>query len=125
MKLKRSHEGEDISKRTIKNYSTKKIVADIKSGITTTISVDNAPPKVVSQPATGDPKVSIANFAPSCRRLLQSPPATASREANDDGAPHTNVQGQLFLLRHALSRKTYSRTFDQPGSHDYFCSIHN
>ena len=100
-------------------------VADIASGKTTTIAVGNAPRKVVVQPATGDPKVSIANFA-FVPQVVTIAPGDSVTWNNDDGAPHTitfkdGSSGSDTLY----PGKTYSRTFDQAGSYEYFCSIHN
>ncbi len=119
MKLKRSYEGEDISKRTIKNYSAKEIVADIKSGTITTIAVGNAPRKVVvAQRATGDPKVSIANFA-FVPQVVTIAPGDSVTWSNDDGAPHTiTFKDGSSGSDTFYPGKTYSRTFDQPGNYD-------
>lgn len=100
-------------------------VVDLASGKTTTITVGNAPRKVVVGPANKDPKVSIANFA-FIPPLITIDPGDTVTWSNDDGAPHQvgfkdGASGSDALL----PGKTYSRTFDTPGSYDYFCTIHN
>ncbi len=103
-------------------------VVDLGTGQKTTIPVGTAPRKVVVQPATpasiGGARVSIANF--------KFEPATLSVAAketvtwvNNDGAPHglaykDGAQGVNPLLRGA----SFSRTFDEPGTYDYICSVH-
>ena len=98
---------------------------DLASGKTTTIAVGDAPRKIVVGQANGDPKVSIANFAfvPSAITIAPGDSVTWS---NDDGAPHQigfkdGASGSDTLF----PGKTFSRTFDKPGSYEYFCTIHN
>ena len=100
-------------------------VVNLASGTATTIAVGNAPRKVVVQPAAGGPRVSIANFAfvPKVLTIAAGDRVTCS---NDDGAPHQigfkdGASGSDTLF----PGKTYSRTFDKPGSYEYFCTIHN
>jgi len=100
-------------------------VVDLASGKTTTIAVGNAPRKVVVQPAMGDPKISIANFA-FVPQVITIDPGESVTWSNDDGAPHQvgfkdGASGSDTLF----PGKTYSRTFDMPGSYEYFCTIHN
>jgi YVTN family beta-propeller protein len=104
-------------------------VVDLATGQTTTIAVGNAPRKVVVQrtattSAKAGAKVSIANFA-----FTPTPITIAPGESvvwtNDDGAPHglayhDGAKGVDPLLPGA----SFSRRFDQPGAHEYNCSVH-
>ncbi len=100
-------------------------VVDLASGKTTTITVGNAPRKVVVGPADSDPKVSIANFA-FVPPVVTIAPGDTVTWSNDDGAPHQVGFKDAASGSGTLSPgKTYSRMFDTPGSYDYFCTIHN
>jgi YVTN family beta-propeller protein len=103
---------------------------DLASGKTTTISVGNAPRKIVVQPAAakaaaaGGGAVSIANFA-----FVPSPitiPVGASVTwSNDDGAPHAlafadGAQASDLLL----PGQRFTRSYAEAGTFDYVCSVH-
>jgi YVTN family beta-propeller protein len=102
-------------------------VVDLANGKTTTIPVGNQPRKVIVQPvtpATSGAKVSIANFA-FIPPVVTIAPGDSVTWGNDDGAPHAvafkdGAPGSDSLL----PGKTFRRTFERPGSYDYFCSIH-
>jgi YVTN family beta-propeller protein len=100
-------------------------VISIATGKTTVIPVGGQPRKVVVQPIGKEVSVLISNFAfvPASVSL-----ATGSVVAwrNDDGAPHAitfsssnQVSGTL------LPGATFRKTFDQPGTYEYYCSFHN
>jgi YVTN family beta-propeller protein len=105
-------------------------VVDLASGATKSIGVGNAPRKVVVQPggvATSSVKggnVSIANFVFTPAALTVAP-GDAVTWSNDDGATHglaykDGAPGVDVLL----PGKTFERTFDKPGSYDYYCAVH-
>lgn len=72
----------------------------------------------------GRVQVTIDNFTFS--------PATISVRAgqtvtwvNHDDIPHSVVCPELHVKSHVLdSDESFSRRFDEPGSHDYFCGLH-
>lgn len=100
-------------------------VIDLANGKTSTISVGNVPRKVVVGPATSDPKISIANFAfvPPIITIDSGDSVTWS---NDDGAPHQiGFKDAASGSDTLFPGKTFRRTFDKPGSYEYFCTIHN
>ncbi len=104
-------------------------VVDLATGNTKAIAVGTAPRKVVVQPSADGPvaaraMISIANFAfvPAAFTVTRGQSVTW---VNDDGAPHglkfkDGAPGTDLLLPAA----SFSRTFDQPGSYDYVCSVH-
>jgi YVTN family beta-propeller protein len=104
-------------------------VVDLASGQTKSIAVGNAPRKVVVQgvavnAAAAGARISIANFAfvPPEITVATGQSVTWS---NDDGAPHglmykDGATGTDLLL----PGKSFSRTFDKPGTYDYACSVH-
>jgi YVTN family beta-propeller protein len=104
-------------------------VVDLTSGQTKTVPVGNAPRKVVVQRAAANAaaagaRISIANFAfvPPEITVVAGQSVTWS---NDDGAPHglmykDGATGTDLLL----PGKSFSRTFDKPGTYDYACSVH-
>ncbi len=103
-------------------------VVDLGTGQKTTIPVGTAPRKVVVQPATpastGGARVSIANFAFAPATL-----SVAARETvtwvNNDGAPHgLAYKDGAKGVNPLLSGASFSRTFDEPGTYDYICSVH-
>ena len=102
-------------------------VVDLSSGKTTTIAVGNQPRKVVVQaavPVTGGVKVSIANFAFAPQAVTIAPGDSVTWN-NEDGGPHTvtfkdGSSGSDSIFPGSM----FSRTFEKPGSFDYFCSIH-
>jgi len=104
-------------------------VVDLASGQTKSISVGNAPRKVVVQQlavnsAAAGGKVSIANFAFVPPEVTVAPGQSVTW-TNDDGAPHglmykDGAKGTDLMLPGA----SFSRTFDKPGTYDYACSVH-
>ena len=99
-------------------------VVDIVSGKSSIIAVGNQPRKVVVQPVAAGAKISIVNFE-FMPRVVSIAPGESVTWNNNDGSPHALVfsdgssgSGTLF------PGKTFRRTFDRPGSYDYFCSIH-
>jgi YVTN family beta-propeller protein len=100
-------------------------VVDLANGKTTTVPVGNAPRKVVVQrQETARTRVTIDNFA--------FTPAVATIDAgesltwsNMDGAPHQiGFQDGASGSDALFPGKSYSRTFDKPGSYEYFCTFH-
>ena len=74
--------------------------------------------------ATEGAKVSIANFAFEPAEITIAPGESVTW-TNDDGAPHgleynDGAPGTDLLLPGA----SFSRRFDQAGTHDYNCSVH-
>jgi YVTN family beta-propeller protein len=103
-------------------------VVDLGTGQKTTIPVGTAPRKIVVQPATlasiGSSRVSIANFAFAPATL-----SVAARETvtwvNNDGAPHgLAYKDGATGVNPLLPGASFSRTFDEPGTYDYICSVH-
>jgi len=104
-------------------------VVDLASGTTKTITVGNAPRKVVVQPdaargAASGKRIEIRNFA-----FAPAETTVAAGDTvvwtNDDGAPHglafaDGAAGTGVLLPEA----SFQRTFDRPGSYDYVCAVH-
>jgi YVTN family beta-propeller protein len=117
-------------------------VVDLTSGQAKTIAVGNAPRKVVVQPASAPggaaagelaeaanaakagARVSIVNFsfAPPSIAIVSGQSVTWT---NDDGAPHGLVYKDgakgVDLL---MPGKTFSRTYEKPGTYDYVCAVH-
>jgi YVTN family beta-propeller protein len=103
-------------------------VVDLATGATKTIPVGTAPRKVVVQrtaaKAAAGAAISIANFAFTPGDIKIAPGATVTW-SNDDGAPHglaykDGVKGTDVLL----PGEKFSRTYDNPGTFDYICSVH-
>ena len=104
-------------------------VVDMVSGKTSTIGVGSAPRKVVVLPVArgeqvSDAKVSIANFAFAPAEITVAPGTTVTW-TNDDGAPHglafnDGAKGTDVFLPGAR----FSRTYDKPGTFEYFCAVH-
>lgn len=117
-------------------------IVDLSNAGTKTIAVGNAPRKVIVQHIANKAadivaegikwvsteaaaaKVSIANFAFAPTTITIAPGQTVAW-ANDDGAPHglaykDGAKGIDLLL----PGKTFSRTFDKPGTYDYVCAVH-
>jgi YVTN family beta-propeller protein len=103
-------------------------VINIATGKTTTITVGKAPRKIVVQQASraadAGAKISIAGFA-------FGPPSVTVRTggdvtwSNDDGAAHTVTFKDGSAGSRSISPgEAFSRTFEQAGNYDYFCSFH-
>jgi len=100
-------------------------VVDIASGKTATITVGNQPRKVAVQPLAVGAKVSIENFTfiPQVITIAADESVTWS---NNDGGPHAVAFKDGSAGSETLfPGKTFSRTFAQPGTYEYYCSIHN
>ncbi len=100
-------------------------IVDIASGKATTVPVGNQPRKVAVQQMASGASVSIENFA-FLPQVLTVSAGDRVTWSNNDGSPHAIAfkddpagSDTLFPTR------TYSRTFDRPGSYEYFCSIHS
>jgi len=100
-------------------------IVDITGGKTTTVAVGSQPRKIVVQPLAGDPKVSIENFA-FVPQVVTITPGESITWSNNDGGPHAIAfkDGVAAGSDTLFPGKTYSRTFDKPGTYEYFCSIH-
>jgi YVTN family beta-propeller protein len=104
-------------------------VVDIATGKATAVEVGKAPRKVVVQQtsapaAAGGPKVSIAGFAFGPQAIMVKV-GDAITWSNDDGAPHTVTFKDGSAGSKALSPgQTFTRTFEKPGTYEYFCSFH-
>jgi YVTN family beta-propeller protein len=121
--------GDGMSAYVTNEGSNDVTVVDLATGQTKTIAVGNAPRKVVVQraavnAAASGARISIANFAfvPPEIAVVAGQSVTWS---NDDGAPH----GLMFKDGAAgtdllLPGKSFSRTFDKPGTYEYACSTH-
>lgn len=99
-------------------------IVDIATGTTTTVPVGNQPRKVVVQPLSTGPQVSIVNFA-FVPQVITIAPGESVTWSNNDGGPHAvafkdGAPGSDSLF----PGKKFSRTFDRPGSYEYFCAIH-
>jgi YVTN family beta-propeller protein len=104
-------------------------VVDIATGKATTVAVGKAPRKIVvqqvsKQASVAGGKVSIAGFA-------FGPPAITVKAgdsvtwSNDDGPAHTVTFKDNSPGAKSLSPgQTFTRTFDKPGTSEYFCSFH-
>jgi YVTN family beta-propeller protein len=100
-------------------------VVDIARGKTTTITVGNQPRKVVVQPLAAGAKVSIENFT-FIPQVIKIAPDESVTWSNNDGGPHAVAFKDGSAGSETLfPGKTFSRTFDQPGTYEYYCSIHN
>ena len=71
-----------------------------------------------------DARVKIANFTFAPKRLTVKVGTTVTW-SNDDDIPHTiaSAVGQ-FKSRALDTDDSFSFTFMQPGSYEYFCSLH-
>ena len=112
-------------------------LVDLAKRTSRTVPVGRAPRKVVVQPEApadaanaqpaavpGGNKVSINNFAfqPATLSVAVGDSVTW---ANDDGSPHglqfkDGSQGKDLML----PKESFRRSFDQPGTYDYACSVH-
>jgi YVTN family beta-propeller protein len=104
-------------------------VVDIATGKATTVAVGKAPRKIVvqqvsKQASVAGGKVSIAGFA-------FGPPAITVKAgdsvtwSNDDGPAHTVTFKNGSPGAKSLSpEQTFTRTFGEPGTYEYFCSFH-
>ncbi len=100
-------------------------VVDIASGKTTTITVGNQPRKVAVQPLAVGAKVSIENFT-FIPQVIAIAPDESVTWSNNDGGPHAVAFKDGSAGSETLfPGKTFSRTFAQPGTYEYYCSIHN
>jgi len=104
-------------------------VVDLATGATTNIAVGNAPRRVLVQRVAGNTAasgatVSIANFAFAPAEIRVAPGQTVTW-TNNDGAPHgvaykDGAKGTDVLLPGA----SFTRTYEKPGTYDYFCAVH-
>jgi amicyanin len=72
----------------------------------------------------GDPPVSIKDFAfgPQVVTIGVGDSVTWT---NDDGAPHTvTFKDGSAGSKSIFPNQTFARTFDKPGTYEYFCSFH-
>ena len=72
-------------------------------------------------------KVSIANFAFD-PHAIEVAAGTTIEWTNDDTAPHTATSTQApksFDSKDLAKGETYSETFTEPGTYQYYCQIHN
>jgi YVTN family beta-propeller protein len=100
-------------------------VVDIASGKTTTITVGNQPRKVAVQPLAVGAKVSIENFT-FIPQVITIAPDESVTWSNNDGGPHAVAFKDGSAGSETLfPGKTFSRAFAQPGTYEYYCSIHN
>jgi YVTN family beta-propeller protein len=104
-------------------------IVDIASGMTTTIAVGKAPRKVVAQQvsqqaAAAGAKISIASFA-FAPQSMSVHVGDAVTWTNNDGAIHTVTFKDGSAGATALAPgEAFARTFDHPGTYDYYCSFH-
>jgi plastocyanin len=105
----------------------------IVSGIAFTVSCSSAyqttPSPATTQPAAGAPGATAAvvlqNFAFSPATLTVSAGTTVTW-TNKDSATHTvtSTQGNVLNSPNMPQGSTFSFTFNQKGTFDYHCSIH-
>lgn len=103
-------------------------VIDIATGKTTTIAVGKTPRKIVVQQtgrtADAGAKISIAGFAFAPLSITIRTGGSVTWN-NDDGAAHTvTFKDGSGGARSISPGEAFSRTFEQTGSYDYFCSFH-
>jgi YVTN family beta-propeller protein len=100
-------------------------VVDLATGKKTTIAVGNAPRKIAVQAsAVSGAKVNINNFAfaPPQAAIAVGDTITWS---NHDGAPHAVAfKDGSPGAKSLLPGETFIRTFEMPGSYEYFCAFH-
>src|SRR5262249_47413437 len=100
-------------------------VVDIANAATTNIALDSTPQKIVVQPAptpaaAAGTKVSIVDFS------FKGSPVTIKTGdsvtwSNDDGATHTvTFKDGSAGAKSLKPGTTFRRTFDKPGTYDYF-----
>ncbi|MGB8309668.1 MAG: plastocyanin/azurin family copper-binding protein [Methanoregula sp.] len=104
------------------------------AGCTGTASVSPSTPTTTAStpaPVTGAVTVNIQNFAFSPASITISHGTTVTW-VNQDSVNHqilndaagTFAEGALFSSDSLLNGKSYSFTFDTPGTYPYHCSIH-
>lgn len=112
-------------------------VVDLAGGPMHTVPVGNAPRKVAVQRAASAGTAHAANAGGSTQvvaiRNFAFEPAQITVKAgqgvtwkNDDGAPHgVAFKDGTAGMDLMLPGKSFTRTFDKPGVHDYACSVHS
>jgi amicyanin len=87
---------------------------------------DRQTPAPSAAPASGDATVTIDNFTYSPARLTVAA-GTKVTWTNRDDVPHTVTSPSKPRLLDSSSLDTdqsYSFTFREPGTYDYFCAVH-
>ena len=85
-----------------------------------------SPPEIPAVAAPAEQKVSISNFTFS-PATLEVPVGTTLRWVNDDDVPHTVLgsdQGSVIRSPALDTSDSYSLVMSQPGTYQYFCSLH-
>ncbi|QNK68835.1 plastocyanin/azurin family copper-binding protein [Variovorax sp. PAMC26660] len=107
-------------------------VVDLAGGPMHTVAVGNAPRKIAVQRvalaasahAAGSSHVAIRNFAFEPAQITVKAGQSVTWQ-NDDGAPHglvfKNGSAGIDLM---LPGKSFTRSFDKPGTYDYACTVH-
>jgi plastocyanin len=75
--------------------------------------------------ASGSAEVAVANFA-FAPAVLTVTPGTRITWTNRDSSPHTvtSRDGRFTSSEGMDTGDAFSRVFDQPGTYEYFCSLH-
>jgi YVTN family beta-propeller protein len=104
-------------------------VIDIAAGTRTTIDVGKSPRKVVvaqtsAQASAGNVKVTIASFAFHAQAVTIKAGDSVTW-SNEDGPAHTvTFKDGSAGAKSLAPGATFSRTFEKPGTYEYFCSYH-
>jgi amicyanin len=81
-------------------------------------------PQAAVQPAGSAASVRIDNFSFTPPEITVAPDTTLTW-TNADDIPHTVVAiNKAFRSKAMDTDQTYSFTFKEPGTYDYFCSLH-
>ena len=84
---------------------------------------DGGPP--ASGPATGGDRVTIEDFTykPSELKVRSGTTVTFT---NEDGFAHTvTAKDKSYDSENLGEGQSFERTYDEPGTYEYFCAIHN
>ncbi len=100
------------------------LISGCTSGPTTTAPTQKATPPVATPPPPTD-AVQVQNidytFFPAQVTIAKGGTVTWTQKDSD---PHT-VTGDGFSSGKLSQRQTYSHTFNEAGTYDYWCTIHS
>jgi plastocyanin len=81
----------------------------------------NADP-MASQPSNIEVQIDNFSFSPP---VLTIPPGTNVKWTNHDDVPHNVVStSQKFKSKAMDTDESFSQTFTEPGTYEYFCALH-
>lgn len=87
-------------------------------------SVEISPPRDPAQQKATETRITIDNFSFSPEEITVAPGTTITW-VNHDDVPHTVVSTDKKFKSKALDTDdTFSFTFKDPGTYEYFCSLH-